>query len=78
MRNKYPGTCYRCGNTVQPGQGHFEKVAGGWKTQHAECARRWRGQPAPTVPEAGAFYRLYQHDPGEAVRQLNAIKEITL
>lgn len=38
MRNKYPGTCYRCGGHVAKGEGHSEKYAGGWRTQHAQCA----------------------------------------
>lgn len=38
MRNKYPGPCYRCGKTVAKGAGHFERHAGGWRVQHAECA----------------------------------------
>jgi hypothetical protein len=38
MRNKYAGTCYRCGENVQPGEGHFERHKGGWRTQHADCA----------------------------------------
>lgn len=29
MRNKYPGTCYRCGKRVEAGQGHFEKIPSG-------------------------------------------------
>jgi hypothetical protein len=38
MRNKHPGTCYRCNQRVEVGQGHFERHAGGWRTQHADCA----------------------------------------
>lgn len=38
MRNKHPGTCYRCNLRVEGGQGHFERHKGGWRTQHAECA----------------------------------------
>jgi hypothetical protein len=37
MRNKYPGICYRCGKPVAKGEGHFERHAGGWRTQHAQC-----------------------------------------
>lgn len=43
MRNQYPGICYRCGNTVPAGEGHFEKYKGGWRTQHAACAIKFRG-----------------------------------
>ena len=54
-RNKYPGTCYRCGKTVPAGEGHFERIpvrkrqdgrapeSGKWRTQHAECAIKYRG-----------------------------------
>lgn len=55
MRNKYPGTCYRCGTTVDAGDGHFERHESGfgkWRTQHASCAIKWRGQPAPTTAQA--------------------------
>ncbi len=41
MRNKFAGTCYRCGGVVPPGDGHFEKIRGtkrGWRVQHANCA----------------------------------------
>lgn len=55
MRNAHPGTCYRCGHSVQKGEGHFEKVGrshrkkwgnrcvGKWLIQHAECAIKYRG-----------------------------------
>ena len=44
MRNKYPGICYRCGERVEVGQGHFEKIiGGGWRVQHASCAIKYRG-----------------------------------
>ena len=57
MRNTYQGVCYRCGEIVAPGKGHFEKTyAAGrsWRVQHADCAIRWRGKPAPTKEEARA------------------------
>ena len=37
VRNKYPGICYRCAKPVAVGEGHFERHAGGWRTQHVEC-----------------------------------------
>lgn len=43
MRNRYPGICYRCGEWVKAGEGHFERIPGGWRTQHAHCAIRFRG-----------------------------------
>ena len=58
MRNSYSGYCYRCGLKVLPNEGHFERIRGSrptrWRTQHADCAIRWRGKPAPTVEEARA------------------------
>lgn len=52
MPNKYPGTCYKCGNYCAPGEGVFEKVSKAarskwpglpysirWQVQHHECAR---------------------------------------
>ena len=47
MRNQFSGICYRCGLRVNAGDGHFEKVQGKtgkkWRTQHADCAIKWRG-----------------------------------
>lgn len=43
MRNKYSGTCYRCGKVVAPGDGHFERLNGQWLVQHATCAIQFRG-----------------------------------
>jgi len=45
MRNKFSGICYRCGEVVAEGAGHFERYFGGWRTQHAECAIAFRGTP---------------------------------
>lgn len=47
MRNRYPGTCYRCKEHVEVGEGHFERFRGGWRTQHATCAIAHRGEPDP-------------------------------
>jgi hypothetical protein len=42
MRNRYPGVCYRCGERVEVGDGHFERYAGGWRTQHVKCCFEFR------------------------------------
>jgi hypothetical protein len=47
MRNKYAGTCYRCGLRVEPGDGHFELFRGAFRVQHATCAIQYRGTPDP-------------------------------
>jgi len=47
MRNRYPGKCYRCHEMVAAGEGHFERLRNGWRTQHAECAIKFRGTPDP-------------------------------
>ncbi len=47
MRNRFPGTCYRCGEHVAAGDGHFERLAGQWRVQHATCAIECRGTPDP-------------------------------
>lgn len=48
MRNQHPGPCYRCGETVNAGDGHFERMPWGstvkWRLQHAHCAIAYRGQ----------------------------------
>ena len=51
MRNKFPGTCYRCGERVEANEGHFERFGHGWRTQHADCAIIWRGKPPPLTQE---------------------------
>lgn len=55
MRNRFPGTCYRCGLVVEARAGHFERISGihrkkwnapnlrGWLIQHADCAIQHRG-----------------------------------
>jgi hypothetical protein len=45
MRNKYAGPCYRCGENVEAGAGHFERLGRTWRVQHAECAIKFRGTP---------------------------------
>lgn len=47
MRNKFPGTCYRCGEHVPAGDGHFERFKGSFRVQHATCAIQHRGTPDP-------------------------------
>lgn len=53
MRNKYKGTCYRCGQIVNPSEGHFERHNGSWRTQHADCCIKNRfkelGQPEKII-----------------------------
>jgi hypothetical protein len=46
MRNKHAGTCYRCGKTVEKGEGHFERHQGKWRVQHSSCAIERRAMPA--------------------------------
>lgn len=73
MRNKYAGTCYRCGKRVEVGEGHFEKTATGWRTQHASCAIKYRGTdhghdletPAVPCPDCGHYDKSQcLHEPG--------------
>ena len=49
MRNKFADSCYRCGENVKMGEGHFERYAGKWRTQHASCAIQYRGCGDPVV-----------------------------
>lgn len=58
MRNKFPGICYRCGENVAVGAGHFEKMPGhGWRVQHATCAIEFRGCPDDVTLERNAMQR---------------------
>ena len=53
MRNKYAGTCYKCGETVAPGAGHFERKEGRWLTIHVSCVieqRKEKSRATPTSP----------------------------
>lgn len=49
MRNRHPGPCFRCGEIVERGKGHFQMTrehgSRRWLLQHAECAiaYRWTG-----------------------------------
>lgn len=54
LRNKYPGICYRCSGHVDVGCGHFERLNGRWRVQHADCAIQFRGTQDPER----AAYRL--------------------
>ena len=52
MRNTYAGICYRCGKTVAPREGHFERTKDKkWRTQHASCAIKYRGMSDMEVYE---------------------------
>lgn len=60
MRNKYPGTCYRCGNPVAVGDGHFERHGRGWRTQHAACAIKHRNAERKANEETRAVH-IFDH-----------------
>ena len=57
MRNSFPGTCYRCGTFCAAGEGHFERVPGRWRVQHASCAIEYRNKPDPAREAAKALAR---------------------
>ena len=42
MRNKHGGSCYHCGQWVQPGAGYFERHNGKFRVQHIECCEKAR------------------------------------
>lgn len=71
MRNRFPGTCYRCNTHVPAGAGHFERSEkGGWKVQHAECAIKYRGTDVGIDLAAKERKRQYLAD-----RQIQIWKE---
>lgn len=37
MKNRYPGICINCGQTVQPEQGDLIKKGDRWLVRHTEC-----------------------------------------
>jgi len=51
MRNKYPGTCYQCGEPVQKGEGHYQRFRANWLLHHAGCAIYFRNKPEQHVSE---------------------------
>ena len=57
MRNSFPGTCYRCGTLCAAGEGHFERIPGRWRVQHASCAIEYRNKPDPAREAAKALAR---------------------
>lgn len=83
MRNQFAGTCYRCGETVEAGAGHFEKTpfSRGWRVQHAECAIKFRGtdvgKPGETEQrEAWQQRRLQERAQGTGKRAQRARQAI--
>ena len=83
MRNQFAGTCYRCGETVEAGAGHFEKTPfpRGWRVQHAECAIKFRGthvgKPGETEQrEAWQQRRLQERAQGTGKRAQRARQAI--
>lgn len=75
MRNRYAGTCYRCGRFVGKGEGHFERFEGGWRTQHAGCAIRYRGTLDP-AREALKLDRMKRNAAGTGKRAQRARKAL--
>lgn len=71
-RNSYSGPCYRCGEIVTPGTGHFERNPKAknekWRVQHSDCAMRWRG--AAQEPTKGQALRAH-HEHVERVNKKN-------
>ena len=52
MRNKYPGPCRECGQTVEVGAGYFERHRGGWRVRCIPCTARGKvaaGNPIDTL-----------------------------
>lgn len=49
MRNRFPGKCFRCGGTVEPGKGYMLGKPGDWDCTHEECVP----VAAPTHPLRG-------------------------
>jgi len=66
VRNKYAADCYRCGQRVEVGDGHFERNEGVWRTQHADCAIHWRGRQCSI--EEGRLWK----DKRDAAKQMRS------
>lgn len=75
MRNRFGGTCYRCGEWCAPGDGHFERFRGGWRTQHAACAIKLRGTPDPER-EADRLDELKRRAAGTGKQAQRARREL--
>lgn len=62
MRNRFPGICYRCGELVEAGAGHFERHNSEWRTQHAVCAIEYRAGAKLTTPNERTQARKARRD----------------
>lgn len=51
MRNKYPGKCYRCGQPVGPGDGHYEPHGTSGRVRHDGCEPKTLLKPITTYIE---------------------------
>ena len=71
MRNRFAGICYRCGENVAPGEGHFEQAGRDhsgkmrWRTQHADCAIIWRGKAFKPATENARMARIEYQATGQ-------------
>lgn len=80
MRNKFAGPCYRCGETVEPGQGHFERIPlkqrkpgdPKWRTQHAECAIKHRGTDVQHTPCSDVYLAEKRQHVERAIEEFQA------
>lgn len=78
MRNKYPGYCYRCGEYVDAGKGHFERVRGHWRVQHADCAVKYRGTKVygtGSRPNNRYFDIVYKYSSDGTTRSRNILAD---
>lgn len=58
VRTTHSDYCYRCGDWVEAGDGHFERNKGRWRVQHAHCAIVWRGTDQRAITRFDNEYRF--------------------
>lgn len=47
-RNRYPATCARCGQRVEPGQGSIMGEPSNWRVVHLDCIPAWEDRNKPS------------------------------
>lgn len=61
MRNRYPGTCYKCGHPVAVGEGHFDIQAGKSRGNTWAVKHWWHGEKIAHTAKARKAEQAFLH-----------------
>jgi hypothetical protein len=67
MRNRYAGTCWRCGQHVMAGVGVWSAGAGGGRVEHLDCIGELRATMLRYQEKVGTLEQLVGRVVGNAV-----------